>query len=266
MGCSVAKGLTRPITRPITPKNSARRLLIASYATHVLDAYGRNDLATRTLSQIKADVLANAYRFMARGQVFIKATILPTPTSTDGWFTVGSQTKESNDALRVQVNQWLRDTSSDGFVAQAAAQVATIAGAGPAKVMDVCAPVECNASGVLTADGGYLLGAQTAKLKTGTASAGSTTTLTTSGLTANAHKGHSLYIASGTGAGQSRCIAYNSTTVITVANAFSPAPDATSGFEVFEALGMTSGAHPHTKQCAMIADYWAGARVDALLA
>jgi len=254
------------LTDFVNPKNSFRRMAIASYATHILDAYGRNDLgASRTLDQFKADVLANAYRFMARGQPYIKSTILPSPTSSDGWFTVAGQTKETNDALRVSYNSWLRDTGATGFVAQAMAQVASIGGAGFAKVKDVCAPVECNISGVLTTDGGYLLGAQTAKLKTGTASAGSTTSLTTSGLVANAHKGQSLYIVSGTGAGQSRTIAYNSTTVLTVANAFSVALDNTSVFEVFEALGMTGVVHPHTKQNKMIADYWAP-RLEALLA
>lgn len=61
-----------------------------------------------------------------------------------------------------------------------------------------------------------------------TASAGTSTTVTTTGLTASAHVGRYLKIKSGTGLGQWRRITSNTTTVITVSPAFSPAPDATS--------------------------------------
>lgn len=249
----------------IVPQQSYRRRQIASYATHVIDCYGRNDIAVNTVAQIKANILANAYIFMARGQVYIKSTILPAPTSTDGWFTTANQSKETYDSVRVGVNQWLRDTSASGFIAQANAQVVAIPYAGVAKVMDVCAPIECDISGTLTDDGGYILGAQSAVLKTATASAATSTTITTSGMTANAYVGKSLYIASGTGAGQSRVIAYNSATVLTVANAYTTPPDNTSVFQIFDGLGMTSAVHPHTKQSTMIAAYWQGARVDALM-
>lgn len=240
----------------IDPKKSYSRIRLASYATHVLDAYGRNDVgAGRTAAQIKADILTNAYRFMARGQTYDKATILPAPSSTDGWFTVANQTKEAADAVRVEVNQWIRDTSTSGFAAQAAAAVASIPGRGTARALDICAGVECNSSGVLTADGGYLLGAQSAKLATGTATAGAVGSITDSAKawTTNQLKGKSLYIASGNGAGQSRAIAYNSATQLFVAANFSPAPDATSQYEVFAALGMTTAVHPHTTLFELVA-------------
>lgn len=77
----------------------------------------------------------------------------------------------------------------------------------------------------------------------GTASAGSTTTLTdaTQAWTTNFYANHDLVIVSGTGAGQRRRIASNTATVLTLAAAvtgnartgnFSVAPDATSVFKI----------------------------------
>lgn len=67
-----------------------------------------------------------------------------------------------------------------------------------------------------------------------TASSGTTTTITTTGLTASGYIGMIVRLISGTGAGQSRIITANSTTVITVGVAFSPAPDATTVIEILK--------------------------------
>jgi len=246
--------------------NNYSRFELSSFTTHVLAAYGRNDLgAGRTAAQMKADLLAYAKPYMARGQTFIFSTILPCPSSTDGWFTVTNQTKEPTEAVRVAFNQWLRDPSASGFVAQANAQVADVPSAGVARYADPCAPIECDINGVLTQDGGYFLGAQSGILTSGTATSGANQALndTSKAWTVNQFVGKSVYIASGTGAGQSRCIGFNTATQLGIAQNWVTNPDATSVYQVFEALGQMGSAHPHTKGHVMIA---AGMNAASLLA
>jgi hypothetical protein len=68
---------------------------------------------------------------------------------------------------------------------------------------------------------------------TGTASAGSTTTLTTSGLTSSALVGYVLEITAGAQSGSARRISANTTTLITVASAFGGALDNTSVYRIW---------------------------------
>lgn len=150
------------------------RLDCMKYFTHWIIALGRNDInaGARTLAQLKADALTVALRGMSTGHHVVLCTILPQCTSTDGWETVANQTQETGAVLTVKngYNDWLRDTSASGFVAQATAAVSGIPGAGRADYLDPCLYVECNVSGTLTLNGGYMLGAQ-----------GSTTVITTVG-------------------------------------------------------------------------------------
>lgn len=228
---------------------SHNRFQIASFCSTIHCAYGRNDIQqSRTLAQFKADVLTVAGWFMGQGKRFIQATILPAPTSTDGFFTVANQTKDTLEATRISFNAWIRDATATGFVAQANAQMVTlgITRAGDAKISDPCAGIECNISGVLTQDGGYVLGSQSALLTNGTATSGSTTTLNDTGKswTVNAYKGYNCYIVSGTGAGQVRCILNNTATQLAFGNA-GTALDNTSVYQVFNSVGM-NGVHPCT--------------------
>lgn len=226
---------------------SHNRFQIASFCSTIHCAYGRNDIQqSRTLAQFKADVLTVAGWFMGQGKRFIQATILPAPTSTDGFFTVASQTKDTLEATRVSFNAWIRDATVTGFVAQANAQMVAlgITRAGDAKISDPCAGIECDISGVLTQDGGYILGSQSALLTNGTATSGSTTTLNDTGKswTVNDYKGYTCFIVSGTGAGQVRTIGYNTATQLVFLNA-GTALDNTSVYQVFNGLGM-NGVHP----------------------
>lgn len=229
---------------------------LLALTTHVTSGYGRNDVeqyatygttVAGALTLFKTNLLAFAKHCMQRGQHFAQLTILPSPTSTDGWYTTANQTPQAGDKelLRVAINAWLTDTTASGFVSQANAQVASVLFPGQAKVIDRCAPIECNQSGALTVGGGCILGSQSAVEATGTATAATSTSVTlgSASWATNAYKGHGLYIESGTGAGQMRCIAYNSGTVLTVNNAFSTTPDTTSVFKVYKALGM-NGVHP----------------------
>jgi len=240
----------------IIRSNFYTRWRISAFATTVIWAYGRNDLGigSRSAAQIKADFLTAASMFMLRGQHFIVPTILPAPTSSDGFKLAANQTPDaSTEAARLSVNQWLRDATATGFVEQAKAQVAAYTFAGGASIIDICAPVETNAAGALAVDGGRILSEATV-IDSGTATAGTTSLLTDSAKvwTVNTHKGKAVYISGGTGAGQSRCIGYNTATQLAVATPFSPAPDNTSTYQIINSYGMT-GVHPMTRAHVAIA-------------
>lgn len=245
-------------------KNFYARAQLLALCTHVFSTWGRNDCeqyatygggtVSTAVAQFKANLLLFAKWCMMRGQHFKQATILPAPTSTDGFTTTINQSisDANKESVRTQINAWLMDASVSGFVAQANAQVAGVLYPGQAFALDRCAPIECNAAGALTSGGGRILAATVAV--NGTATSGTTTTLVDSGKawTTNAYKGFAVYIVSGTGAGQMRCVAYNNGTTLTVNNSFSPAPDLTSVYQIIPALGM-NGVHPFSKLHDLIA-------------
>jgi len=77
-----------------------------------------------------------------------------------------------------------------------------------------------------------------AALDSGTATAGGATTLTDGGKawTVNAQAGREVRITSGTGSGQARTISSNTSTVLTVSEAWGTAPDATSVYTIAYSL------------------------------
>jgi len=239
----------------IDPNTFRTRSKLLWWHTDALDGYLINDVTQgRTVAQMKADILAMAYSVMSVGINYIKGTCLPLTDSTNGWFDVAGQTVRANEVNRVGVNQWLRDTSATGFVAQANAQVADMPSAGAARALDPCAFFEVNAAGVLTLDGGFIQGAQSAVLFSRTATSATTTVITDSGAsyTTNALRGNVVHILSGTGAGQVRSIQANTATTITVGLAFSTAPDATSVYRIYDG-NTIDGTHPSTGGSARIA-------------
>ncbi len=230
-------------------QNFLARWEVAKYATVIFDGHGRNDLAQgRTVAQLKADILADAFRWMGQGKRYVKSTILPEPSSTDGWLTVANQGKSPFDPQRVAINQWLRDTGSTGFRAQARAQVAGYPDAGDVMIVNTSKFLEVNAAGVLADDGGYVLPATTT-FDSGTASQAGTALLTdgTKAWAVNAYRGRSVSIVAGAGAGQARGILWNSATTITPTVAFNPPLDATSQYRITDAIGFTGGPHPHSR-------------------
>lgn len=93
----------------VTIAGHFRRMTWASSATSVICQYGRNDISGgRTLAQIQADLLTIWTMAANRGAKAFQTTITPRTTSTDGWRSVGAQTKDANDAVRVALNGWLR--------------------------------------------------------------------------------------------------------------------------------------------------------------
>lgn len=252
----------------LTASGFLARFELTKYATHILDEYGTNDVgAGDSVATMQANFLASALRFMRRGQNYIKATVPPLTDSTNGWFDVAGQTVRANEANRTAINSWIRDTSANGFVAQANAQVAALGSlAGWADFVDPCLGIEVNAANVLTLNGGFIQGAQSAVLDSGTATAASTTSVTdtTKNFTVNGFKGYVIHITGGTGAGQVRSVAYNTATVITVGNPFTTAPDTTSTYRIFDGNSI-DGTHEstggHTREAAAVK-----AKIDVLMA
>jgi len=209
--------------------------------------------AAQTFTAMQAVRLRAARQFMlprtdALGQVFVGATILPAPTSSDGFKTFTGQAKDQFEAGRVLFNQWMRDTSPAGFIAQANAQVAGVPGAGVARVADPCVGLEVNASGVPTLDGGYSP-IVTVTYATGTSTGSNAINNfndTGKAWTPGQYRGAELRIVSGTGAGQYRSIGGNSATQLLIADAWATTPDATSVYEVTDAPGW-NGVHPGTR-------------------
>lgn len=96
------------------------------------------------------------------------------------------------------------------------------------------------ASRVLTTAAGKTAtaNANSQQYDSGTATGGSTTTLTDSGKswTTNAHAGRAVTITGGTGSGQVGRIASNTGTVLTIASAWAVAPDGTSTYRISDDL------------------------------
>lgn len=138
----------------ITANNHKWSLQLMTYATTVLSSYGTNDFnGNDTLANIKANTLTLANLVVTNGQKIIITTLTPYSTSTDGFITAANQTvtNSTNEIIRVGFNTWLRDTSSNGFVAQA---IASGIPANMVAVWDKTVFVEVNSSNVITLNGG----------------------------------------------------------------------------------------------------------------
>lgn len=76
--------------------------------THVISAYGRNDM-TATLADLKATFIGLWGLAAADGRKLWQTTVTPSSTSTDNWATVASQTTNGNNDTRTAFNDWIRD-------------------------------------------------------------------------------------------------------------------------------------------------------------
>jgi lysophospholipase L1-like esterase len=89
--------------------NRMFRMQSAKYCGFVVSNYGINDIrASRTLAQLQSDLMAVWNMFDKMGLPVYQNTITPSTTSTDSWVTTGNQTPESSNAVRVQINDWIR--------------------------------------------------------------------------------------------------------------------------------------------------------------
>lgn len=235
------------LSQAVAPLNFMTRGAVSKFATHILCEYLTNDILNGdTISNMKANVLAFAKRFMMIGQNFIMATVPPLTNSSDGWKTVASQTVRTYESNRIGMNDWIRDQSQDGFIAQANGQVSGQIDCGWAEFIDPCLGIEVDAAGVLTLNGGFIKAA-TVTTDTGTATAGASGSITNTAksYTPNALKGLVLRTTGGTGAGQVASILYNSATVINVTPNWGVTPDATTTYEIYDGNSV-DGTHEST--------------------
>ena len=145
------------------------------------------------------------------------------------------------------LNDWLRASA-------VGASSGNLAG-----IIDVCAPVEVNASNVLTVDGGYWLtnivkyGDYTCSAS-GAGSDSGTLTCQNPTWTIDQVTGMEAVMTSGSANGQTRLIsAMNSTRQIAMAPAFSPAPDTYNNtFSIYSGIMTTDGIHPSPQGHALI--------------
>ena len=129
---------------------------LAEIAHKYIDAgiihIGTNDLFNaETFSQMQNGILQYIQNLGAGGVPMWLCTILPRTTSTDSWATVANQTVSAYEPLRIQWNNWLRDTSSNGFTAYMSTHLVGLAKLGG--VFDVCPGYEYNSSGTALTTG-----------------------------------------------------------------------------------------------------------------
>lgn len=87
--------------------SSTQRRALAAYCSHVVSAYGINDLANgRTSAQLLAD-LQTIRGYFPAGR-FVQATLEPWTTSTDAWATTANQTPAAWEAQRTALNDQIR--------------------------------------------------------------------------------------------------------------------------------------------------------------
>jgi hypothetical protein len=228
------------------------RLGLEDYSNTIVYQMGRNDLEWETLEQMKLEILQQAFTFMILGKHFVGCTILPAPTSTDGFITYAHQTPSSLDELRIAYNDWLRDTSEDGFVSMAQGQVAYLS-AGTAQVADPCVPIEFDQTGRQELNGGcvqtgtVLLGPQTVA----SVSNKNAWTIKNLTLSPNIYRGQGVLWLTGSNAGQIVGIGYHTATQITTWSTPSNVPLPGDKFEIVS-FGL-NGVHPETDLAARIA-------------
>jgi hypothetical protein len=126
-----------------------RRRSLVPYFTHALCEYGTNDLFNNGSSlAVSQGALRSLWMHaFADDVVTYQTTISPRTTSTDGWLTVANQTTTSStqEAIRVQLNAWLRDGAPLG-TGRAIVAVGT-AGASRCAVYDKAGVLVTPASG-----------------------------------------------------------------------------------------------------------------------
>lgn len=225
----------------IASSTSWKRLRHARHCTHVISNYGTNDIyaSVRSLAQLKADTLAMCGMWRNLGLKAFQCTVLPRPTSTDGFMTLANQTIASAplEAVRTGFNDWLLDASAGGAMAQSNGALVG--------VLDPCALIEVNAAGALTHNGGFWKVPGTA-LVTGTATSYTASTVTDTGVarTVNADVGKVMAIISATtGAGQAAVVLANTATTWTLLSALPISPTGTVTYQL-GASYFVDGTHP----------------------
>lgn len=234
---------------------TSTRCQVAAMHSHVLLAYGTNDLADG-LTTMKLNAKKVAAWFLAQGCKVGLPTVLPQPSSSNGFIDYAGQTADtgtafSNTAVRLAYNAWLRDTSASGAKQTIEDYCVTTYGTLPASltVLDVCAGYEYNASGVLTLDGGYIYATGITNIKGSTAAAAGTDNNTIKGalLTADLYQGYTVVMTSGASSGHAMTVQYNNTTDIELGSSFGDTIASGDTYVINDACGQ--GTQDSSPQC-----------------
>jgi len=222
---------------------SRARLAITEFADFIMSNYGTNDTSLG-LASMKASILQIADWYVSRGKKFIQLTLLPKSTSSNAFTTAAAQTATATASTENSFNDWLRDTSASGFVAQAG---------GPSKAacIDICQYTEVNSSNVLTQNGRlwrvptstvYATGALTS-----VTSAIEFTDTSLAGTAANTWMGYQILFTGGTASGKAGNIFYQNANVFNISNTMGVTPSIGDTYEI-RLLPTTDGTHPCSQQ------------------
>jgi hypothetical protein len=141
----------------VTAGQHELRLQLASLASTVVSDFGINDIGSGSLSTMQANFKTLVGLVWNLGvNRFIQCTLYPRPQNSNGnWTIITNQTQNANQTTYAGFNNWLRDTSASGAVAQCQALYGF-----PTnwfQVYDQAAVLEVNSSNVLTQNGGLFL-------------------------------------------------------------------------------------------------------------
>lgn len=214
------------------------RAKLYSIPDYVVLQHGINDLAAgRSLAQMQADFATLAATFTNRGKKVIACTLTPYTSTTNGYRDAAGQTPAGFEATRVAYNNWLRTIPSPLTA-----------------IFDAADLVEANSSNVLTRNGGRWHVPNTATVVSGTATAGTTTSLTDASKSwvSATYPGYMVIITGGTGAGQWVGINGNSATVLAFNGSLAVAPASGSTYEIVASPTM-DGVHPQPATYAVLA-------------
>ena len=221
------------------------QLQLASFASTVISDFGTNDLGSSTLAQLQANTLTLAGMIARQNQTFIACTLLPKTTSTDNWTTANHQT-DFGGTTRTGFNSWLRDTSSAGFVQQAAA--ATGYPATTFRVFDAAAAVEVNASNVLTLNGLFWKAPTGSALYSGTVTSGGAqspfTDQVLSSANVNQFQGYAVRWKTGANAGYNATISGHTPSVVGLSAGTATTVSTGDTYEIWLDLPTVDGTHP----------------------
>lgn len=222
-------------------------------ASTIFCTFGINDLSNGvSLATLQALALQDAAYWLAQGKKYVRATLFPLTSSSNGWIDVAGQffANAQRETDRKGFCAWVRDTGPTGFMAQALAMPGVPVGAKVA-IVDPAAAVEVNSAGVLTPNGGYWMPAVNggAALVAGTFTAGTTTASysdSSKSWTQDQWRGYLVRFTSGAAANTLRTIATNNTNrlrVVIPAGGAAPEPASGDTYQIIQ--GYTEdGVHP----------------------
>lgn len=84
-----------------------RQVALAQYCTDVISAYAFNDINS-SLSAATVKALLDEFWAKFPTKTIHQTTITPRSTSTDNWATVGNQTTAATNAVRIEVNNYIK--------------------------------------------------------------------------------------------------------------------------------------------------------------